>query len=147
MPAKKKSKASKTKANYGTTPRTTRNEPRGAGFHKDTPKPGTAGRIDADNAIGNSNPMMNEQRKKNENSNPIAKRSGMAGNRPKKKYPTEPGKMNPQRGDVEKARKLVLDSMKKKKKKKESKKTKPKKMKAGGMALRGYGKAFLKGKK
>jgi len=33
------------------------------------------------------------------------------------------------------------------KKKKENKKTKPKKMKAGGMALRGHGKAFLKGKK
>ena len=33
------------------------------------------------------------------------------------------------------------------KNKRESKKTKPKKMKAGGIALRGYGKAFLKGKK
>ena len=30
-------------------------------------------------------------------------------------------------------------------KKKENKKTKPKKMKAGGMALKGHGKAFLKG--
>ena len=145
MPAKKKSKASK--ANFGPTPRTTRNEPRGAGFHKNPSRSGTAGQIAADNAIGNSNPMMNEQRKKDANRNPIAKKFGMAGNRPKKKYPIEPGKMNPQRGDTEKARKLVLDSMKKKKKKKESKKTKPKKMKAGGIALRGHGKAFLKGKK
>ena len=33
------------------------------------------------------------------------------------------------------------------KKKKENKKTKPKKMKTGGIAIKGFGKAFLKGKK
>lgn len=117
---KKKRKVYKAKANYGPTPRTTRNEPRGAGFHKNKTKPGAAGRIEADNAIGNSNPYMNEKRKKQANSNPQAKKLGMAGNRPKKKYPIEPGRMNPQRGDAAKAKKLVLDSMKKKKKKKRS---------------------------
>ena len=112
---KKKRKVYKSKANYGPTPRTTRNEPRGANFHQNKPKPGSAGRVEADNAIGNSNPMMNEKRKKKTNSNPIAKKLGMAGNRPKKKYPIEPGRMNPQRGDAAKAKKLVLANTPKKK--------------------------------
>jgi len=117
---KKKRKVYKAKANYGPTPRTTRNEPRGSGFHKNKSKPGVHGQTEADNAIGNSNPMMNEKRKKQENSNPIAKKYGVVSSnpRPKKKYPIEPGRNNAKRGDTERARKLVLDSMKKKKKKK-----------------------------
>ena len=51
--------------------------------------------------------------------------------------------------DKERERKRLEEKKKREaaKKKKENKKTKPKKMKTGGIAIKGFGKAFLKGKK
>ncbi len=111
---KRKRKVYKTKANYGPTPRTTRNEPRSAGFHRGITRPGVAGKIDADNAIGNSNPMMNKKRAEKYTRTGVTK-NRMGTQNSKKEYPYEPGRINPKRGEAEKMKKLLKNKKKKKK--------------------------------